>query len=70
MLLKNSNGTFKDVARQLGSADPRRTVVIVKPWFDYDKDGDLDCYVTNMDGDANGFFRNDGSNFAVGGKCG
>ncbi len=28
-------------------------------WFDFDEDGDLDVAVANMDGDANGLFRND-----------
>ncbi len=32
-------------------------------WFDYQQDGDLDLYVANQDGDANGFFRNDGGRF-------
>ena len=32
-------------------------------WFDYDEDGDLDVAVANMDGDANGLFRNDGGKF-------
>ena len=61
VLLQNTGGNFKNMAKQLDIDDARRTVGAV--WFDYDKDGDLDCYVANMDGDANGLFRNDGSKF-------
>ncbi len=61
VLFRNDRGKFTDVARELGVDDPRRSVGAV--WFDYDKDGDLDLYVTNMDGDANGLFRNDGRRF-------
>jgi hypothetical protein len=32
-------------------------------WFDWQQDGDLDLVVANQDGDANGFFRNDGGRF-------
>jgi hypothetical protein len=61
VLFRNDNGKFTDVAQTLGVGDTRRTVGA--SWFDYDKDGDLDLFVTNMDGDANGMFRNDGSGF-------
>lgn len=60
-LFRNDDGKFTDVAAALGVADPRRTVGAA--WFDYDKDGDLDLVVANMDGDANGLFRNDGTSF-------
>ncbi len=50
-----------DVAPAIGLADPRRTVGAV--WFDFDEDGDLDVAVANMDGDANGLFRNDAGKF-------
>ena len=60
-LFRNDRGRFSDVAQAIGLADPRRSVGAV--WFDYDEDGDLDAYVGNMDGDANGFFRNDGGRF-------
>ncbi len=56
-----SGGLFKDVAAEIGLADPRKSVGAV--WFDADEDGDLDVYVGNMDGDANGLFRNDGGRF-------
>jgi len=60
-LFRNEGGRFTDVAAALGIADARRSVGAV--WFDFDQDGDLDLYVGNMDGDANGLFRNDGSRF-------
>lgn len=56
-LFRNDHGRFTDIAATIGLADPRKTVGAV--WFDADEDGDLDVYVTNMDGDANGLFRND-----------
>lgn len=60
-LYRNDDGRFADVASALGLADARRTVGAV--WFDYDTDGDLDLVAGNMDGDANGLFRNDGGRF-------
>jgi hypothetical protein len=60
-MFRNESGRFRDVAAEIGLADPRRSVGAV--WFDYDQDGDLDLYVANMDGDANGLFRNDGGRF-------
>ena len=60
-LYRNDAGTFSDVAATIGIADARRTVGAV--WFDADEDGDLDVAVANMDGDANGLFRNDGATF-------
>jgi hypothetical protein len=61
-VFRNSGGVFVDVAAIVGLADARRTVGAV--WFDYDEDGDLDLYAANMDGDANGLFRNTGGMFA------
>lgn len=61
VMFRNTNGTFADVAGEVGLADKRKTVGAV--WFDYDEDGDLDLYASNMDGDANGLFRNDGATF-------
>ena len=60
-LYRNDAGKFSDVAATIGVADARRTVGAV--WFDADEDGDLDLAVANMDGDANGLFRNDGATF-------
>ena len=60
-MYRNDSGRFTDIAGELGLADTRRSVGAV--WFDYDEDGDLDLYVGNMDGDANGLFRNDAGRF-------
>lgn len=60
-LFQNDGGRFRDTAAGRGVADARRSVGAV--WFDYDEDGDLDLYVGNMDGDANGLFRNQGGAF-------
>jgi hypothetical protein len=60
-LFRNDGGQFTNVAAQLGLADARRSVGAV--WLDLDEDGDLDLVVGNMDGDANGVFRNDGVRF-------
>jgi hypothetical protein len=58
-LFRQDKGTFVNIASQIGLADTRRTVGAF--WFDFDLDGDLDLAVANMDGDANGLFRNDPS---------
>jgi hypothetical protein len=60
-LYRNDNNTFSDIAPVAGLADTRRTVGAV--WFDYDADGDLDLYAGNMDGDANGLYRNSNGRF-------
>jgi len=60
-LYRNDAGKLTDIAATIGLADARKTVGAV--WFDYDEDGDLDVAVANMDGDANGLFRNDGGAF-------
>jgi hypothetical protein len=60
-LYRNTNGRLLDVAAEVGLADTRRSVGAV--WADLDADGDLDVIVGNMDGDANGVFRNDRGRF-------
>ncbi|HEX9886904.1 MAG TPA: CRTAC1 family protein [Longimicrobiales bacterium] len=60
-MFRNDGGRFVDVAEAVGLADPRRSVGAL--WWDYDEDGDPDLLVANMDGDANGLFRNDGGTF-------
>ena len=57
----NDGARFVDVSEASGIDDARRTVGVV--WFDMDEDGDLDCFVANQNGDADGVFRNDGGHF-------
>jgi hypothetical protein len=61
MLFHNEGGHLRNVAREMGVDDPRRTVGAV--WFDYNQDGRLDLFVANQDGDKNGLWRNDGTKF-------
>jgi hypothetical protein len=61
MLFHNEGDHFRNVAKEMGVDDPRRTVGAV--WFDYNADGRLDLFVANQDGDKNGLWRNDGMRF-------
>jgi len=60
-LYRSAGGKLTDVAPAIGLADARRSVGAA--WADLDADGDLDVIVGNMDGDANGVFRNDAGRF-------
>jgi hypothetical protein len=62
LLLRNEGSAgFTNVTASAGIGDPRRTVGAV--WLDMDQDGDLDLVTANMNGDANGLWRNDGGAF-------
>lgn len=61
MMLRNDGGRLTDIAATIGLADTRRSVGAV--WADLDADGDLDVIVGNMDGDANGVYRNEQGRF-------
>jgi hypothetical protein len=53
----NGDGTFTDVARQAGVTNDQCTKGIA--WGDYDEDGHLDLFVSNMHGPAR-LYRNNG----------
>ena len=59
MFVSNGNGTFTELAEQLGIADTGEGRGIVV--FDYDRDGDLDVFITNAD-QVTKLYRNDGGN--------
>jgi hypothetical protein len=54
-LWRNDRGRFVDVTAVSGIGDPRKTVGAV--WWDFDRDGDLDLFTANQEGEANGLFR-------------
>jgi hypothetical protein len=62
----NGNGTFSNVAPGVG-VDGGNALSFQSAWSDFDRDGDLDLYVTNdrafLGWPANYFFRNDGGIF-------
>ncbi len=45
LFINQKNNTFKEAAKQYGLADDR--ISTQSAFFDYDKDGDLDCFVMN-----------------------
>jgi len=53
----NGDGTFTEIARQVGLADPNWGLGAV--WRDTDNDGDADLFISNYVGE-NKLFRNDG----------
>ena len=62
-LFRNQGASgFVDVTAEVGIGDARRTVGAV--WLDMDQDGDLDLVTANMNGDANGLWRNDEGSFS------
>jgi FG-GAP-like repeat/ASPIC and UnbV len=45
----NGDGTFTDVTNQAGVAGGKTQLSTSALWFDYDRDGDLDLYVSNWE---------------------
>jgi hypothetical protein len=60
-LYRNDTRRFTDVSKATRIDDARKSVGAA--WWDADADGDLDLFVANQEGDANGYFRNDGGVF-------
>jgi hypothetical protein len=60
-LFKNTEGSFTNVAGQVGFYEPRRTVGAC--WFDMDGDGDLDAFTANQSGDRDGLYRYEDGRF-------
>ncbi|MGB4849326.1 MAG: VCBS repeat-containing protein [Saprospiraceae bacterium] len=55
LFINQQNGTFKEQAEQYGLADDGYTIHAV--FFDYDLDGDLDCFVLNNSYQSIGSFN-------------
>jgi hypothetical protein len=56
----NGNGTFTEVSKVAGVADPQRFFGLTAVWSDFNHDGLLDLFVAN-DGEPNYLYRNDGN---------
>jgi enediyne biosynthesis protein E4 len=55
----NHDGTFTEVAAQVGVDDPKRYFGLGSVWSDFDNDGRVDLFVAN-DGEANFLYHNEG----------
>jgi hypothetical protein len=68
-LLENDNNTFTDVSDAVGFVGQKPPGLITEWWFvigdwgDYDRDGDLDCVVSQVNNDNLYLFRNDNGQF-------
>lgn len=62
LLRNDGNGSFTDVTRDAGLGVNNARFSTACTWFDYDRDGDPDLYVTNDFG-RNNLYRNDGGRF-------
>jgi len=56
----NRNGTFTDVAKQVGVDDPQKLLGLTAVWSDFDEDGRLELFVAN-DGAQNYLYCSDSS---------
>jgi enediyne biosynthesis protein E4 len=56
----DGNGTFTDVSKQAGVADPKNLLGLTAVWSDLDNDGKLDLFVAN-DGAENYLYKNEGA---------
>jgi enediyne biosynthesis protein E4 len=56
----SGDGTFTDVSKSAGVADPQNRFGLTAVWMDFDGDGRLDLFVTN-DGQPNYLYRNEGN---------
>ncbi|MCL6465990.1 MAG: CRTAC1 family protein [candidate division WOR-3 bacterium] len=59
LLRNNGNGTFSDVTDSAGVGNAGNTQAAA--FGDFDNDGDLDLYITNIGGGTNKLFRNNGN---------
>jgi hypothetical protein len=60
LYLNNRNGTFTDVAKKAGLADPEGRYGLGVAWCDFNEDGLIDLYVANDQG-ANYLYKNNGN---------
>src|ERR1035441_1326714 len=56
----NRDGTFTEVSKKAGVADPEARFGLTSIWSDFDGDGKLDLFVTN-DGEPNYLYKGDGT---------